>query len=385
MNRTKALKYTCWACFSILIAFHAALCFAAEEKPTPAAEAVNEFGMDLYAELRSEEGNLFFSPYSVFAAMALVYPGAGGETEEQLRNSLHVPSEVRSLYEGLADLRKGLTDSSGTGGEILKVANALWGEKGMRFLTDYTSLIEKYFGEALRSIDFAGDPRKTAGIINQWVDEETQGKIRQVLSPGLIDAQTRLIITNAVYFKGPWLHPFKEELTTDEPFTLAGGSQVIVPMMQQTKRFGYLEREGFQVLEIPYAGERLSMIVVLPRDPEALERVEEALTMPDFAAWMAGLNRQTVSIFLPKFRVTSECSLKPVLENLGIADAFSVDKADFSNMVAENSVHLDEVVHKAFVEVNEQGTEAAAATAAILRKKNGDTDPVVFLADRPFI
>ncbi len=341
------------------------------------------FALDLYARLRGQEGNLFLSPYSISTALAMTYAGARGETAAQMRDVLHFTLEDERLHRAFRSLIDSTTPGQ-DGGYALSVANALWGQEGYEFLPAFLDLTRTNYGAGLRQVDFVGATEAARKTINAWVEEETQEKIRDLLAPGVLTPYTRLVLTNAIYFKGDWASQFKESNTADAPFTLAGGENVQVPMMHQTEDFRYLETDDFQAISLPYVREDLSMVVFLPKETDGLTAFEEQLTPERLSQWLGGLYKREVRVFLPKFTMTSQFSLAEVLSEMGMPDAFT-DAADFSGMSGKRDLFLSAVIHKAFVDVNEEGTEAAAATAVVIAATSVMPRPVTFRADHPFL
>jgi serpin B len=266
------------------------------------------------------------------------------------------------------------------------VANALWGQKGYTFLPAFLKVTEDQYGAGLKELDFAKDTDKARQTINAWVEKETQNKIKELLKPGILQDDTRLVLTNAIYFKAPWQEPFGDGSTKPAPFTKADGSKIEVPMMAKGDMMQYTEGDNFQAVAIPYKGHELSMVIFLPKKADGLAELEKSLTSANVDTWLKKMSSYQVSLKLPKFKTTSEFNLKAVLSKMGMALAFS-NQADFSGMTSQEKLKIDEVVHKAFVDVNEKGTEAAAATAVIMRPTSAIINPktAVFHADHPFI
>jgi len=352
------------------------------------AKGDNEFATDLYSRLRSDKPtNLFFSPYSVSTALAMTYAGAAGPTEAQIAKVLHFPLTDTELHAAFDTLRKSLIFSDKTPGFQLRVANRLWGQKGVHFLPEFLQVISADYGADLGLLDFkqAEAARKT---INSWIEEQTDHKIQDLLAPGVLGASTRLVLTNAIYFKARWTHEFSKSATTDAPFHISASQQITVPMMRQTHRLRYAASDNVQLLELPYAGDaRLSMLILLPKKIDGLTDLEKSLTNENLQKWSAELKPRLVKVDLPRFKMTSEFSLGDVLESMGMSLAFS-DKADFSRMSTQEQLSISAVIHKAFVDVNEEGTEAAAATAVAMKAKavfRAPEEPVEFHADHPFV
>jgi serpin B len=354
--------------------FVLALSVPAAAEETPLGRTQGRFAFDLHARL-PKDGNLFHSPYSVSTALLMTLAGARGNTEAEMRAVLRVPGDLPNVHAASEALRKGLA-----GPFRLSVANALWGQKGVAFLEPFLELERRCYDARLEALDFAA-PEEACRVVNGWVEERTEGKIRDLLGPELVGPDTRLVLTNAVYFRAAWEKPFSTRSTADAPFTLANGEAVNVPTMRQTATFDYAEEDGLQLVALPYEGGRLSMIVLVPRDLAALER---RLADEGIGKLFAGAAPCRVGVHLPRFRVESKLRLDDPLRDLGMKDAFGA-AADFSGMTGRRDLFVSAVVHQAFVDVNEAGTEAAAATAVAVLKGAPPEDPVIFRADRPFL
>ena len=345
----------------------------------------NGFALELYAKLCGREGNLFLSPFSISTALAMTYAGARGETEAQMAKVLHFALGQKRLHPAFEELITGLYAEKKKQGYQLVVANALWGQEGYGFLKEFLELTRTYYGAGLHELDFKGATEPARKTINTWVERKTKGKIKDLIKPGVLSALTRLVLTNAIYFKGDWASKFKEGETKESPFTLLSGKKVTVPMMNQTEEFKYMEDEKLQALELPYVGDKLSMVVFLPRKIDGLGDLEKSLTVESLSKWLRALRKRKVIVLLPKFKMTSEFGLADVLRSLGMTDAFSLPPADFSGMDGKKDLFISAVIHKAFVEVNEEGTEAAAATAVVMGLTAVMPEqPPVFRADHPF-
>jgi serpin B len=346
------------------------------------ADGNNGFACDLYAKLRDGKGNLFLSPYSIHTALAMTATGTKGSTRDQMVKVLHLPADGdKALAAG--DLGRFYT----AGGKPyeLAVANALWGQKGLGWRDDFLKLQKDRFGAGFNEADFVGNPDGERQTINRWVETQTRDKIKDLLKAGDITALTRMVLANAIYFKGKWAEEFKKEATRDGAFRLADGGKVDVPLMRREGQYRYAELDGFQVLEMPYRGGDLSMVIVLPKEPTGLPAVEAQLTADALADWLKKAAATQVEVFLPRFRMEYRFEPAGQLVALGMADAFDAGKADFTGMTAEK-MYISKVIHKAFVDVNEEGTEAAAATAVVSRAPSPvPPRPKLFRADRPFL
>jgi serpin B len=348
----------------------------------------NAFAFDLYQELKSEEGNLFYSPYSISMALAMTYAGARTETETQMADALDFLLAQDRLHPAFNELALEL-DSRGEGaqgkdgeGFRLNIVNAIWGQKDYNFLTDFLDVLAVNYGAGLRVLDFMGAPEESRVTINDWVADQTEGRIEDLIPPGLINSLTRLVLTNAIYFNAAWLNPFDEDITRDGDFYLLDGSQVTVPMMSQSEHLGYAEGDGYVAVELPYDGEELSMVILLP-DSGQFEAFESSLSAEPVAGIIESLDYREVDLTMPKFEFDSEFSLSAALSALGMPIAFTTG-ADFSGMTGNHDLYIADVVHQAFVSVDEAGTEAAAATAVVM-ELTAIPDVVEVTVDRPFI
>ncbi len=362
-------------------------------------EGNNKFALELYDKLQSTGGNLFFSPYSISTALAMVYTGARGQTESQIAGVLHFPimpiigepsSSVmvpdRKQFAALfGTIIKDINHRGQKGGYELSTANALWGQKGYQFLQEYLKLIEAHYDGKLTEVDFKNATETARRTINEWVEEKTNQKIKELIKSGVLDAMTRLVLTNAIYFKGNWASQFNKDRTREAPFTLPGGDKTNVSMMNKTEEFSHLATENFQVLELPYVDNGLSMIIFLPNKPDGLGEFEKSLTAENLSLWLGQLQKRKVIVSIPKFKMTSEFSLASTLKSMGMTDAFTA-KADLSGINGKRDLFISAVIHKAYVDVNEEGTEAAAATAVAIKLLSAGPDQTpVFRADHPFV
>jgi serpin B len=349
----------------------------------------NQFAFDLYHQLSKQDlgkkGNLFFSPQSISIALAMTYGGARGDTADEMAKALHFGLPKTMLHPGFGALIREMNGEGKKRGYQLSVANALWGQKGEGFKEDYLRLVKDYYGGGLKEMNFADNPEAARKEINAWVEKQTQEKIKDLLPQGVIDKLTRLILTNAIYFKGDWNSQFKKDRTREEGFDDGSDVKRKVPMMHQTAKFKYLDAGDLQVLEMPYAGKELSMVVLLPKKVAGLGDMEKSLTADKLAGWLGKVREQEVIVSLPKFKTTSEFSLKDALEALGMKKAFQMPGADFSGINGKDDLYITAVVHKAYVDVNEEGTEAAAATGVVIGVKSLPPPKPEFRADHPFV
>jgi serpin B len=352
-------------------------------------EGNSAFAFELYQALREQEGNLFYSPHSISVALAMTYAGARGETAQQMADTLNFILEQERLHPAFNWLDVELA-SRGEGaqgkddkGFRLNIVNAIWGQKDYGFLSTFLDVLAENYGAGLRILDFINETEKSRLTINEWVSDQTEGRIKDLIPQGAIDALTRLVLTNAIYFNAAWEDPFDEDVTADGPFYLLEGGQVIVPMMKQTESFGYTEGEGYQVVELQYDGNELSMVILLPEAGQ-FQAFEEGLQAQQVDAIISDLQPTGVALTMPKFEFDSEFSLTDTLVGMGMPVAFSGD-ADFSGITGTLDLYISEVIHKAFVSVDEAGTEAAAATAVIMPESGPPEFPVEVTIDHPFI
>ncbi|MCD6567663.1 MAG: serpin family protein [Dehalococcoidia bacterium] len=349
----------------------------------------SEFAFDLYQALADEDGNLFYSPYSISEALAMTYAGAAGETEKQMADTLRFLLSQERLHPSFNKLdielnRRG-EGAEGKDGEgfRLHVVNAIWGQKDYHFLSEFLDVLAENYGAGLRVLNFAGEPEKSRITINDWVGQQTEGRIEDLIPKGVIDPLTRLVLTNAIYFNAAWMYPFNEDVTREGVFHLLGGGEVTVPMMSQTESFGYADGEGYQLVELPYDGNELSMVILLP-EAGRFEEFQSSLGSGKVNEIISSLNYRQVALTMPKFEFDSSFGLTDTLKAMGMPVAFS-DTADFSGMTGNRDLFISDVVHKAFVSVDEAGTEAAAATAVVMGLTAMPDPPVEVTVDCPFI
>jgi len=351
---------------------------------TATSQAVNAFATSLYAQLKTQAGNLFLSPYSLSSALTMIYAGARGNTKEEMAKVLHLGTNETAIHNGFGELERSLSANPAT--YQLSVANAIWVQKRKVFLAaEFAELLQDAYQAGVKTADFENSAEVERTRINRWVAKQTAQKIQELLTPGLLTPQTQLVLTNAIYFKGQWQWPFNPEDTRELPFIKLDGSQIKVPTMYQKEKFAYLEDDQVQMIELPYQSSAsspgLSMVILLPTqtDGVGLSKLEEKLA--DYLRASSDLKSQEVSVYLPKFKVAATFQLKEILQQLGMQEAFDPGTADFSGMTENKALAISAVVHQAFVEVNEEGTEAAAATAVVGSRGRS----LVFRADHPFV
>ncbi len=361
----------------------------AEEADTAAPSTIrqvhgnNVFAFDLYGKVSASQGNVFMSPFNISDALAMTYMGARGETAEQMAKVLHLVPQG-DVAPAFRELLAQLNDPKRRSQYDLLTANALWGQHDYHFLPAFVDQLRKDFGGDLYAVDFQKNADAARQRINRWVEEQTKDKIKDLLKSGDVNALTRLVLTNAIYFKSDWLKPFSVKATVNLDFQLGGGKKQETPMMHQTGDFKLLETDQFQALELPYRGKELSMVVFLPRKTDGLANLERSLTAERMNEWLNKLQSHKVAVALPKFRMTAEFRLASTLSAMGMSAAFQQGRADLSGIDGSRELSIGDVIHKAFVEVDEKGTEAAAATAVVVRVASAVEQVRTFRADHPF-
>jgi len=363
---------------------------APEEEILALASNNNAFALDLYQALRSQDGNLFYSPFSISLALAMTHAGARGETEAQMASVLHFDLAREFLHPAFNALDQELAKRGEPIGDEeqpmqLDIANAVWAQKEYPFQQEYLDLIASNYGAGIRLADFITEAEPARKEINKWVSDQTRDKIKDLIPAGTLDAMTRMVLVNAIYFKADWQEQFDPNLTTDAPFHLLDGTEVNVPMMS-TENFGllYTKGEGYQAIELPYQGGTAVMDIILP-DEGMFGTIEGALDHESLEKVLASLQPVSARLSLPKFSFSSEFSLAKTLAGMGMRQAFDPNSADFSGMTGNRDLFISEVIHKAFVAVDEKGTEAAAATAVIMKETSAPVFELELSVDRPFL
>lgn len=345
----------------------------------------NRFALDMYHELAKEPGNVFFSPWSLTSALAMTAEGARGNTAEEIASILHFTGNDTVRRQSFSALNQRF--NARASGYSLSSANALWVDADFPVRGEYVGLVNNYYHAKASNLDFKGAGEQSRRAINTWVEENTNGMITDLIDPGSINFLTRLVLSNAVYFNGNWTVAFDRSLTRDEHFFKADGRVVRIPMMRQTGGdavFGYLETEEMQMLRMQYTGGNISMILILPRG-NATDALE-SLSAEEIEQWRGALQERRVYIFIPRFKIKTDYPLNDALTNLGMPTAFS-EMSDFSGIVVGRELFISEVRHGAYVDVNELGTEVAAATEVCVAESANpnEPEPPVFRADRSFI
>ena len=355
--------------------------------PPSVVEGNNQFAIDLYHRLAGESnGNVFVSPESISLALAMTYAGARGQTAEQIAATLHFTLPPEQLNAAFAALLKELSPGGDKHDYQLSTANRLWAQQGYTFLDSFLKVTREQFGAELAQVDFVHQSEAARQTINAWVEKQTNDKIKDLIASGTLSPATRLVLTNAVYFKGDWQTPFEKEATAKAPFHVSPEKTADASMMRHQARYLYNGQPDLQILEMPYKGRDLSMVVLLPTKIDGLAELEKSLSTDKLKAWLAGLKSKDVDAAFPKFKVTREVELSSTLSAMGMPLAFS-GSADFSGMNGRHDLAISAVIHKAYVDVDEKGTEAAAATGTVMRATaiRLPTELEHFTADHPFI
>jgi len=362
---------------------------AAPADAASAAAAINAFGIDLYREIAAGTPNAVFSPASIALALGMARAGARGQTAAEMDAVLHALASdehagwLNALDQALASRSGSFEDQGGNALPVaLRIANAPFAQRGMPLEQAYLEALAARYGAGLRLVDYIADTEGARKLINGWVDDQTEQRIPELLVPGVLTPDSRLTLVNAIYLKAPWLTPFPAEITETGTFTRADGSTVQVPLMATTAAMRYAAGSGWQAVEIPYIGGSLAMTVIVPDD---LAAFEEALTADGLAAITAALADAQVSLTFPKFSIETKAELADVLAALGMPSAFDDDRADFSGITTAEKLVISAVIHQANIDVDEKGTEAAAATAVVMRATGMPAEPVTVRVDRPFL
>jgi serpin B len=397
--------------FSILHVFGALLVTMAQGATSfeLAAKATNELGVDLHRQLATGDENLCISPYSIDSALAMTFAGADGETRSEMARVLHfpngddVPASFLALQNSLEQMSAKTTElvksSKKFGGPsepiTLNIANRLFAQKGYQFREAFLSLVKQNFGGAFEPLDFVADPAAATQRINKWVADQTRDRIRDLIPADALNKLTRLVLANALYLKAPWADAFSDKTTQPEPFFVRGGGPVDLPMMRKrSEHFGYARRQGFTVVSLPYAGDDLQFVIILPDDVNGLHTLESKVTA-DVLAECAKLEQRDVDLHLPKFKLEPPViALAETFQALGMKTAFDIPhgSANFDKIAPRKPndyLYISNIFHKTFIDVDEKGTEAAAATAVVMMRATGlaqpKPPPIEVKVDRPFV
>lgn len=346
--------------------------------------ANDQFALDLYSQLKNSEGNIFFSPYSISTALAMTYEGARGKTADEMQAVFHFPTDGNLRKSSFAAIHNQLNKPDAK--YKLNIANALWAQNDYKFLNDYLTTLQQYYAGKATNVDFKNSTEEARQTINKWVESKTNNKIKDLFPQGSLNNMTRLVLTNAIYFKGTWIKQFEKSQTKDEDFRVSSTDTIKVPMMRRTDKnakFNYAETDNLQILEMPYEGDKLSMMILLPKN-DSLSSLESSLTLEKINDWRSKLKEQRVDVFMPKFTFDTKYFMNDTLAKMGMPTAFT-NAADLSGMDGTQNLLIQKVIHQAFVDVNEEGTEAAAGSGVSVGLKSIAPQTTIFRADHPFV
>ncbi len=347
---------------------------------TNVIDANNQFAVDFYSQVaNNNDDNLFFSPWSISTAAAIVYEGARGNTADEMRIVFEFPKDNLQRRAEFASILDDLNEPDAK--YKLQVANALWIANEFEPLQEYVDTAKNYYDSEVRNVNFISE--EGVNTINEWVKDKTEEKIQKIFEPGSTDGTWRLAVTNAIYFKGLWENQFSKDRTIDRDFEINSETKVIVPMMHLSPNaLNYTENEQIEILEMPYQGNKTSMLILLPKNVDGINSLDESLTIENLSQWKSSLSERHMAVILPKFTLETEYDLKKKLLDMGIKDAFDPNNADFSGITELESLVISKAIHKAFVDVNEEGTEAAAVTGFGME---ATSVPPTFNANHPFV
>ncbi len=349
----------------------------------------NAFATNIYQALRETPGNLFFSPYSINQALSMTYAGSNGKTSQQMADALKITLPDSRYHATLNALDVGMAangeNQAAESSFKLSVVNALWGQTGYAFQADFLDLLSRYYGSGVHTLDFNKAPEESRQAINGWVSQQTNQRIQDLIAKGVIDPNTRMVLTNAIYFKANWQKEFEKNMTSDGPFFISRDSAVQVPFMHRLAASGYINENGVQVVELPYSNQNFSMVILMP-DADTFQQFEQSIDASKLAALITDISSKEVDLSLPKFKFEDGFGLAKTLQGLGMIDAFTPGVADFSKMDGgKGQLFIQDVVHKAFISVDEQGTEAAAATGVVVGTTAMPAESVKMVIDHPFM
>ncbi len=344
-------------------------------------DANNQFASDLYSKYRSRDGNIFFSPFSISTALAMTYEGAKGKTAEEMQAVLHLPDDKQKIRSDFVSIYDEMNKADKA--YMLTTANALWAQKDYPFVSNYFSTIDTYYKGKVTNLDFKTETEKSRVTINNWVENHTYNKIKNIIPSGILTSDTRLVLTNAMYFKANWSIQFYPQNTMDGKFYVNSSVSVNSKMMPQYSYFNYSETSNLQILEMDYSGNDLSMLVILPRENN-LDQIENIFNKENLTEWKKNMTGKEVQLTFPKFKFETKYFMAKDLAEMGMPAAFKLPDADFTGMSPTGELYIGEVIHQTFVEVTEYGTEASAATVEIMAGASPEP-PKTFNADHPFI
>jgi serine protease inhibitor len=354
----------------------------------PLTQRNNLFAFDLLKAIPEYKENFIISPFSISSALAMTYAGADGKTKDEMVRTLYFDPQQNQFHSEYSLYMTRLRELAGDKVQ-LNIANNLWAQQGYHFRQEYFDLLEMNYGTLLNEVDFyRGDREQIRLEINQWVYDETREKISDLIAQGVLTEDTRLVLVNAIHFYGPWMVAFDKELTRQDYFNNISGERLLADFMFRSDKLPYFANEKMEALELPYEGGDFSLLIFLPKIALSLPELEEGLTAEDFVSVISSLQEKDVDVIIPKFKAETKTDLEDLLAEMGMPLAFS-NKADFSGMTGEKDLKIDKVIHKAMIDVTEEGTEAAAATAVVIVRKTAimpdEEQKIIFKADRPFL
>ncbi|MCF8336264.1 MAG: serpin family protein [Bacteroidales bacterium] len=369
---------------SMLLAFLTGVLFSGYARQTgeETVEGTNGFAFRLFKQIENEGENVFFSPYSISSALAMTYTGAEGITKKQMQDVFGFPGDKEMVAREFHGLNKHL-DTLNDKKIEMNVANSLWCQEDYDFLEDFLEVNTKYYRAGIEKVDFRNNHPEARNRINQWVEQQTGNRIKNLIPEGVLNPSVRLVLANAIYFKGMWEYPFDKSKTRPEFFYMNEKDRKRIPFMHRSVKVEYYEDELAQVIELPYSGKDLSMMILLPQEVSGIHHLESKLNKDLYKKYRESMFTKKVEVWFPKFKVETRYNLNKPLADLGMKSAFSGD-ADFSGMTGKKELFISNVAHKAFVKVDEEGTEAAAATGAVM-SKTSLVKKAEFKADHPFI
>lgn len=357
---------------------------ATAESVNTLVDSLNDFSINFYQQIIiNENDNIFFSPYSIFVALSMAYEGARGNTAIEMQNVLNILQNDSANLGSFGKIYNLLNQNQD--GYMISTANAFWANQDYRFLPEYLSLLDNFYMAETNELNFAKNV-EAAETINNWIEKQTQDKIKDMITPDMLSELTKLVLTNAIYFKGLWANPFNPDNTYQTDFVLASGDTVNVNMMKSNNNnsiFNYTETDDLQILELQYSGNNLSMIIVLPKENN-ISAAELAINASNLISWRNDFYEQEINVEIPKFKFEKKYKLNELLQEMGIIDAFSPGSADFSGMDGTNNLFISKALHQSYIDVNEEGTEAAAATTIIV-ELTSIPEQKEFKADHPFV
>lgn len=373
-----------WLCLALLALFRIPLsngpAMASPTVPAALIDGNNSFAADLYHALDSSSDNIFLSPLSISTALTMTWTGARQKTADQIQEVLHLPADPSLILEGSLALHQ-LLESQLVSQGLLEMANSIWPDRSENLLPSFVENLNHYFHAEAQPLDFAQDPDLATSVINRWVADRTKDRITHLLQPGDITTLTRLVLANAIVFDGRWATAFDPRKTAPLTFQLAGGNTTKVPGMSQQMGVSYLQMPGYQVLELPFQGDETTFLIALPDQPTGLPRLEKEFSSALLASWDSRFQARNLNLILPRFQLRERLDLSAVLKKMGLSQAFTPE-ADFSGISAKNGLFIDKVIHQATLDIKEEGAQAAAATAVLMKRESATPSVVV---NRPFL